>query len=88
MPLDRAIQHKTDHLEAAWINKGVSLRVLKRYRESIDAFAEALKVNRRSAQAWYNIGSVLHTMGQVAEAERAFDSARRLGVDVDTLGKI
>jgi len=85
---DLAIQHKTDHLEAAWINKGVALRLLKRYRESIDAFAETLKVNGRSAQAWYNLGGILHTMGQVAEAERAFDNARRLGIDVDALGKI
>ena len=80
-----AIQHKTDHLEAAWVNKGGALRMLKRYRDSLDAFGEALKVNRRSAQAWYNLGGVLHIMGQVEDAEKAFDNARRLGLDVDAL---
>ena len=31
---------------------GAAFRLLNRYRESLNAFGEALRVNRHSTQAW------------------------------------
>jgi len=49
-----------------------------KWKESIAAYQESLKVNPENAQTYLNLGFVYYELGYDREAQEAFDKALRL----------
>ena len=78
----KALNLKPDYAEAL-INKGATLKELKRYEEAI-AFAEqALAINPNLAEAWANKGAALKDLTRYEEAIVHYDKALSLKFDID-----
>jgi tetratricopeptide (TPR) repeat protein len=52
---------------------------LGRHEEAITSYKDALKVNSKLTEAWYNMGLTLKDIGHKTEAEAAFAEAKKLG---------
>jgi tetratricopeptide (TPR) repeat protein len=52
-----------------WHNKGLALLRIKRFRESIECFDMALRLNEKYAKAWYNKGRALELLGDRTSAQ-------------------
>ncbi len=59
---------------AYWVNRSLALNLQARYRESIAAAQEALRLNASSAEAWNNIAA---DEGSLHAWDEAVDAARR-----------
>jgi tetratricopeptide (TPR) repeat protein len=57
------------------------LRDLKKYPDSAQQFAEAVKRQPASREAWNDLAGMLYLTGNYAQALGAFDRARQLGED-------
>jgi tetratricopeptide (TPR) repeat protein len=70
-------QGKTEEA-LTWHNKGLALLRIKRFRESIECFDMALRLNEKYAKAWYNKGRALELLGDRTSAQPCLNKARRL----------
>jgi len=64
---------------AAYRNKGIALKNLKRYSEALAAYDQAIRLDPTYAPIYYNKGNVLQLLGRSREAQQMFDKARQLG---------
>ena len=58
---------------------GLSLALIHRWTEALDAFDRALELNPRYVEAHLNRAVLLNDMGRLAEAREAFRTAEHLG---------
>jgi Flp pilus assembly protein TadD len=65
----------------AWSNLGVAYGSLGRYRETIEAFREALRLEPDDAIDWFNLGLAYGSLGRYREAVEAYREAVRLKPD-------
>lgn len=67
-----------------WYNKGCDLIELGQYKEAIEAYDQALKINPEDAMAWRDKGIALSKITLYKEALEAYDQALKLDPeDVD-----
>ncbi|MBA7597449.1 Cell division coordinator CpoB [subsurface metagenome] len=66
-----------------WINKGLDLFELKRYREAIECYDKALEINPDYDAAWYDKGLVLFRLKRYREAIECYDKALEINPDND-----
>ncbi|MBU3576373.1 tetratricopeptide repeat protein, partial [Polynucleobacter sp. UK-Mo-2m-Kol15] len=67
----------------AALNKGATLKELKRYEEAIVFADQALVINPNLAEAWSNKGVALRWLTRYDEAIAHFDKALSLKPDID-----
>jgi tetratricopeptide (TPR) repeat protein len=60
---EEAIKLNPDYV-AAWNNKGIALRALKKYDAAIVCFEKALKIDKKYVAAWNNKGTALKAQGR------------------------
>lgn len=60
---------------AGWYDRGNYLLFLRRYKDAINAYENAISMNSLNYQSWYGKGIALAKLGKVQEALRAFDEA-------------
>ena len=65
---------------AYWNNQGIELRKQKKYRESIEAFQQAIDLNPRRFTAYLNMAMVLWDRQQFTAAENVFIMAVQRGL--------
>jgi len=61
-----------------WLSEGLNFSNNGQYKEAIDCFDEALKIDRDSACAWWNKGEAFRALGQYNKAIECFDEALRI----------
>jgi protein O-GlcNAc transferase len=71
---------KPDYADA-FLNKGATLKELKRYEEAIAFSEQALLINPNLAEAWSNKGVALHELKRYDEAIAHYDKALTLKPD-------
>lgn len=82
-----------------WYEKGLELVKQEKYKESLPAFDEALKIAPKHIQAWYQKAIALNQTGQYIDAVKACDKVIELdpkhvdawlwkGPNLEILGKI
>ena len=62
-----------------WITEGNSLYELKRYKEAITAYEQAIRLDPNDAWAYNNKGLALEQLGKKREAQQAYTRAKQLG---------
>ncbi|MEI6292433.1 MAG: response regulator [Methanomicrobiales archaeon] len=60
---------------AGWHDRGNYLLFLRRYKDAINAYENAISMNMLNYQSWYGKGIALAKLGMVQEALAAFDEA-------------
>jgi CheY-like chemotaxis protein len=60
---------------AGWYDRGNHLLFLRRFRDAINAYENAISMNSLNYQSWYGKGIALEKLGQSQEALLAFDEA-------------
>ena len=63
---------------SAWINKGISYAMLKKYDKALECFDEAISINPSESKAWYNKGLVLYLVGKFKDALECANKALEL----------
>jgi len=61
-----------------FFKKGEELAKVGRWEEAVKAYEESLRVNPNDAQTHLNLGFVYYELGYDAEAQQAFERARKL----------
>ena len=61
---DKAINLKKDYVDAH-LNKGISLRILKKYKESISCFKTCIKLKPKEPKIYNNLGNVFKEKGEL-----------------------
>jgi tetratricopeptide (TPR) repeat protein len=61
-----------------YFRKGVELAKMGKWEDAAKAYQEALRVNPNDAQTYLNLGFVYYELGYDAEAQQAFERARKL----------
>jgi len=64
------------------------MRRLGRYKEAIECFDRALKINPMTKRAWNNKGLVLEKMGRYDEALLCYENALKIDPDYHRNSKI
>jgi tetratricopeptide (TPR) repeat protein len=64
-----------------WFEQGYCMDQLKRYKEAIASFDQAIELQPDYPYAWYNRGSALGKLGQLEQAIASFDKAIELKPD-------
>ena len=65
-------------IKEQYLNEGVQLYSLGRYREALAAYEQALDLDPHFADAYFGKGNALYFLGRYEEALRAFEQAIRL----------
>ncbi|MCK9593278.1 MAG: response regulator [Methanoregula sp.] len=60
---------------AGWYDRGNYLLFLRRYRDAINAYENAISMNALNYQSWYGKGTALLKLGNVQDALVAYDQA-------------
>ena len=60
---------------AGWYDRGNHLLFLRRYKDAINAYENAISMNSLNYQSWYGKGIALAKLGKVQDALLAFDEA-------------
>ncbi|HBE29613.1 MAG TPA: serine/threonine protein kinase, partial [Ktedonobacter sp.] len=63
----------------AYTNKGNALHDLKRYKEALVAYEQALRLDPDNANAYNGKGLIFDQLKRPVEAEQAFAKAKQLG---------
>lgn len=61
-----------------WLGRGLSLRLIGRYKEALIAFEECLRLDPKMAEAWANRGFTLSKLGRNEEALSSLDKALQI----------
>ena len=61
--------------ETIWYNKGIALRIQKKYDEALTAYDKAIEFDPQNLNAWNNKGIVFHEQGKYIKAIQAYDKA-------------
>ena len=61
-----------------WYNKGNFLRNLKKYKEAISCYDEALFIDTHYAKAWYRKGQTLYDIDKYSDAGKCFENVLEL----------
>jgi tetratricopeptide (TPR) repeat protein len=61
-----------------WVNRGVALIHLKRFREAENSYQQALKVGPKDLVAMSNLASLYERLGRPRDARRYMEKARKL----------
>ena len=62
-----------------WCNKGATLGQLRRTKEELECYNEALRINPQLAEAWYNKGMTLYHLRRYRDARLSLGKAAALG---------
>lgn len=60
---------------AGWYDRGNYLLFLRRYKDAINAYDNAISMNALNYQSWYGKGTALSKLGKVQDALLAYDQA-------------
>ena len=71
----RTYEPATPFDAAGWYDRGNYLLFLRRYKDAVNAYSNALAMNNMSYQSWYGKGTALAKLNQPDEALEAFDHA-------------
>jgi len=62
----------------AWFNKGVAFVDMGKFKEALDCFDKALKLQPNNKHAWLGKGHALERLGKNGEANICFKKAEEL----------
>ncbi len=79
---DKVISLEPNYAEA-YLNKGATLKELKRYDEALTLSEKALSINPNLAEAWVNRGIALKELKFHEEVVDSFENAFRLKCNID-----
>jgi tetratricopeptide (TPR) repeat protein len=77
-----------NNLRGAWLNRGVALGNMKRYKDEIECYKKAIKLNPSYAIAYYNKGLALINLHRQEEANNCFKKAKELNPKLDYYGEL
>jgi len=58
-----------------WVNKGIVLQNLQKYKQAIKCFDRALKIDPKNIEAWVTKGNLLKELDMGDEASKCYDRA-------------
>lgn len=73
---DKAVKERPNN-DSIWINRGIALDLLRKHKESLSSFEEAIKLNP-TAIAWANKGCTFGVMGRYEDMISCCDEAIRI----------
>ena len=59
-----------------WKEKGNHYYKSKRFREALECYSEAIRIDPRYSDAWFNLGMTCRALGYEAESRACFEKAR------------
>ena len=74
---DKVIEIKPDFCKA-WFNRGITLRYLRRYKESIQSFENAIKINSQVLEAHFQKGVSLFADNELLGALNSYNLALQI----------
>jgi tetratricopeptide (TPR) repeat protein len=55
---------------------------MKKYEQAITSYDKVITIDPDDADAWYNKGDALNSLGKSDEAEKCYDKSKELGYDI------
>ncbi|MEM8723478.1 MAG: tetratricopeptide repeat protein, partial [Cyanobacteria bacterium P01_G01_bin.39] len=83
--VDKLINYlpQSSEISFVWLFRGNVLYDLKRYKEALDSYDQALELKPDKDEPWYNRGNVLYDLKRYKEALDSYDQALELKPDKD-----